>query len=399
MDFSYCNNLKAKAINEYNLDHYQFKFFDSISEVFNQWDLTCSKDQYWQSNYHNALEQSLPKGLKPYYCLVYKNDYLIGTIYFQHKKINLAEAIKLKKEDLSSKVIKKVLLSNLNMDTLVVGNLLLTGKYGFHFIDQLPIDEQFNIVIDGVNELCRFLKTRKISIGPILMKDFFEDQVYSEEKFEKFSKFVVQPNMIMTLEDHWKNIQDYSIDLKAKARTRFNRARNKFDQISSRFLTLDDLIERKDEMFILYNNIVDNVDFNLFFLDKDYFIKLKFFLKDNFNVKGYFDQSGKMVGFYSMLKNYDHLDAHFLGYDPICNKECQLYLNILYDMIAFGVSNDVSKINMSRTAMEIKSSVGARPSKMFCYLKHRSDFYNQFVKRIVDYLYKEVEWEERNPFK
>lgn len=396
---SICQHNESSPIVESASGSRLLKFFDSINEIKECWDDCCPNDHYWQSNYHTAVENALPKGLRPHYCLVFKEDELVGTIYLQHKKINLAESIRLNNENLSSKIFKRLLLSNLNMDTLVVGNLLLTGKYGFHFKEVLSMEEQYEILNLAIEAFCAFIKKRGIKIGPVLLKDFFEDQVYPRPQFEKFSKFAVQPNMIMELNKSWANLEDYSNALKAKSRTRYHRARNKFEGITGRIIDIDELEANCDVMYTLYSNIADNVDFNLFFLDKKYFINLKKHLGDEFVIKAYFDNNGNMVGFFTMLRNYDHLDAHFLGYDPVCNKNCQLYLNMLFDMVDYGASTKLSKINMSRTAMEIKSSVGAKPHKMYCYLKHRGNFYNSFVPKIVSILYKEVIWEERNPFK
>jgi hypothetical protein len=394
-----CHHIESSPVVESASGSRLLKFFDSIEEIKSCWDDCCPNDHYWQSNYHTAVENALPKGLHPHYCLVFKDEELVGTIYMQHKKINLAESIRLNNENLMSKIYKRLLLSNLNMDTLVVGNLLLTGKYGFHFTEALSIEEQYEILNLAIEAFCAFIKKRGIKIGPVLLKDFFEDQVYPKPQFENFSKFAVQPNMIMELHKEWGSLGDYSNALKAKSRTRYNRARHKFENIEGKIIELHEIEARYEEMYALYSNIADNVDFNLFFLDKKYFINLKKQLGEDFIVKAYFGNDGHMVGFFTMLKNYDHLDAHFLGYDPECNKNCQLYLNMLFDMVDYGTYTRLSKINMSRTAMEIKSSVGAKPYKMFCYLKHRGSFLNRFVPKIVSILYKEVIWEERNPFK
>ncbi len=378
---------------------YTFSYFNSIEKIATAWNEKCPNDQYWKSNYHVALESSLPNGLKPFYCFIRKENKNIGIAYFQYKKINLAEAIKLKKENFSSKVFKKVVLANLNMDTLIVGNLLLTGKYGFVFDNDVLFNLQFELVESAVKHFCDFQKSHKINIGPVLIKDFFENEVYQNQKFFTYTKFIVQPNMIMAFPENWSSMQDYSDALKAKSRTRYNRARNKFSHISCRFLNEVDLETYKIQMHKLYRNISDNVDFNLFVLSSDYFLALKKNLKDNYIIKAYFNNADEMVGFFTMMNNNDHLDAHFLGYNPECNKECQLYLNMLYDMIDFGCSSHLNKIFMSRTALEIKSSVGAKPYKMYCYLKHFNSFYNSFTPKIVNLLYRDETWEERSPFK
>jgi len=148
-----------------------------------------------------------------------------------------------------------------------------------------------------------------------------------------------------------------------------------------------------------YRNIAENAGFNLFILDRDYFYQLKVKMKEGILIKGYFNQEGRLVGFSTVLKNYDHLDAHFLGYELDVNKEKQLYLNMLFDMIEEGIKQKVKKIFMSRTAVEIKSSVGAKAVDVYCYLFHRKSIYNRLVPELVKRLYKPEEWVPRNPFR
>jgi hypothetical protein len=58
-----------------------------------------------------------------------------------------------------------------------------------------------------------------------------------------------------------------------------------------------------------------------------------------------------------------------------------------------------SKVYMSRTALEIKSSVGAVSEQMFCYIKHTKPFYNSNIHRILDTLVPVEQWVPRSPFK
>ena len=56
-------------------------------------------------------------------------------------------------------------------------------------------------------------------------------------------------------------------------------------------------------------------------------------------------------------------------------------------------------IVFARTALEIKSSVGAKPIKMYGLISHSSSFINKKMKKIFNYLEPKTEWQERNPFK
>jgi hypothetical protein len=110
-------------------------------------------------------------------------------------------------------------------------------------------------------------------------------------------------------------------------------------------------------------------------------------------------RNGKMVAFFTSIKNYDVLDAHFLGYDPDENYECQIYLNMLYDLIREGIECGVSKVDMSRTAIEIKSTVGAEPHDMYLYLRHTNKFLNKTVETVLDFIKPQEEYIYRSPFR
>ena len=76
-----------------------------------------------------------------------------------------------------------------------------------------------------------------------------------------------------------------------------------------------------------------------------------------------------------------------------------MYLNILYDIIKIGFDQKCRSVVFARTALEIKSSVGAEPHEMYWYLRHRNKVSNRFLSQIVDYLNPKDDWVQRKPFK
>ena len=105
------------------------------------------------------------------------------------------------------------------------------------------------------------------------------------------------------------------------------------------------------------------------------------------------------MGLIPLIKNGKSLDTYFLGYDDKIQKEKMLYLNMLYDMIACGISLKFNNIIFGRTALEIKSSVGAVDTPMFGFMKHGQPIINQFLGQIFNYLEPEISWKRRSPFK
>jgi hypothetical protein len=93
------------------------------------------------------------------------------------------------------------------------------------------------------------------------------------------------------------------------------------------------------------------------------------------------------------------MDAHFLGVDASYNREHQVYLNILYDLVNLGIESQSERIDFARTALEIKSSVGAVSQDLLCFFKHRNTISSKFIQVVFDNLNPKEEWQPRQPFK
>jgi hypothetical protein len=106
-----------------------------------------------------------------------------------------------------------------------------------------------------------------------------------------------------------------------------------------------------------------------------------------------------LIGFNTLIKNGTDIDTYFLGYDEKFQREKMLYLNMLYDMIGYSINKGYNRIIFARTALEIKSSVGAKPTMMYGLIKHSNPVINLFVSRAFSYFEPKMEWQERKPFK
>jgi hypothetical protein len=76
-----------------------------------------------------------------------------------------------------------------------------------------------------------------------------------------------------------------------------------------------------------------------------------------------------------------------------------LYLNMLYDMVTYSINKKFKKVVFARTALEIKSSIGATPLKMYGLMQHSNKLINKKLDRMFDLLEPKTEWQQRHPFK
>ena len=204
--------------------------------------------------------------------------------------------------------------------------------------------------------------------------------------------------MLFDIPNHWKSEQDYIDALSKKYRDQHKRARKKAEGIIKRKMHLEDIIKYEDAIYDLYHHVAKNAHFNTFFLARNHFRTFKEILKDKFLFYGYFLDE-KLIGFNTIIKNGEVMDTYFLGYDDSIQREKMLYLNMLYDMVAYSINKGFKEIIFARTALEIKSSVGAKPQDMFGFAKHSNPIADLAFEKVFCYLEPTVVWQERNPFK
>ncbi len=380
---------------------YEVAFFNSILEIREVWDKHTLSSTFLESSFLEALEHSPPSGASYRYGMVSKGGEYIGVIYYQLKKIALDESLRLdKKKDngfFASLLtgVKGALAKWIRYNILAVGNLTLTGTYGHYFSGHK--EEKWEIIEKATSVLVKVLKKEGTKISGILMKDYtVENKPKSPPR--GFAEFKVEPNMTMVIPDAWNTMDDYMAAMKSKYRVRVRRARKKSSTLTKKLLTLDEIAENSMRITELYKYVADGAGFNLFTLPHDYFWSLQKHLGEKMKLTAYYRDS-EMVGFYTSIQNYDELDAHFLGYDPTCNHECQLYLNMLYDLVEEAILSGSHQLIMSRTALEIKSSVGAVANPMYLYMKSTNSLVNRVLPRALAYFIPEVNWKSRSPFK
>ena len=381
-----------------------FKIFNSSKQLPLEWDGFVIEDIFLQTAYFKSLEHASPNNISMNYVGVFKDETLVGIAIIQRVELYLKDMFRNETDSFFVENFKNGVSKLLKGNLLVAGNLTHTGQHGLYFnIESISQKEFLFQIYQAILQLKKEIKIKdKKRIRMIMLKDFFFDDAVHQE-FDLFSenqihKVTVQPNMIMEVKTHWNHFDDYLADLNKKYRDRFKSARKKAKNIEKRELDLEDIKENSPLLHKLYKNVSDNAKINTFILPENHFYSYKKHLNENFKVFAYY-LDNKLIGFYSLILNKTELETYFLGYHKEHQYTNQLYLNMLYDMASFGIENNFSSIVYARTAMAIKSSVGAHPKKMFIYMKHTNWVMNTLLKYIFKLMNPKQNWEERHPFK
>ncbi len=406
-----CKQRKLMDSPNYNLGQVpgvSVHFFPSLDEIQEEWANTMPADNlFFQPAYLLTLEKAPPTGVKFGYLIFRKNGKNIGGAILQvqyfkaNQNINYQEEAAIGFFGTLSRFFRNLVASKVEFYTIICGNMMLTGEYGFAFKkNALSPKEELKALDEGLSFAQQQYEQKGIPIAGNLLKDFFHNNhEYSNQLTNiGYHEFQVQPNMILPKVNRWKDFDHYLSDVTSKYRVRYRRARKKAGELKRVELSESEIIEKQALMHNMYNEVAENSGFNLVNLNKEYLIELKRNLGNRFKVYGYF-QGDSFVGFNSTIANGTELEAHFLGFVKKVNKESQLYLNMLYDILEEGIVGGFHDIVFARTAMEIKSSLGAQGYDMNCYLKHQNSFTNKLLPSILSVLKPEKDWVPRNPFK
>lgn len=376
-----------------------FKIYSSVSELPSNWDDLAASNIFLSRNYLKLLETSSPENMTCHYIGLFHNEELVGLALSQF--INLSDVSSFGERDHCFKTkIRTIVFKNFASNVLFIGNNMLTGQNAYCFSGKLPASEGLVLLNKAATELTRQLHKKGSKIHITVFKDFSSAQAdhFKIPEFNSYFQFTTQPNMIFQIPESWQSIDDYIGALSKKYRDQYKRARKKSEGLTKRKLSLEEITIYNDRIHELYMDVAKNAPFNTFYLPENHFETFKKSLEHDFLFYGYFVDD-QLIGFNTLIKNGTDIDTYFLGYDENCQREKMLYLNMLYDMIGYSVKKGYKRIIFARTALEIKSSVGAKPLEMFGLIKHSNGLLNKFIARLFRYMEPEMVWQERSPFK
>ncbi|MBC7845164.1 MAG: GNAT family N-acetyltransferase [Flavobacterium sp.] len=375
------------------------KIYSSTTDLPINWNEQALGNIFLSKEYLEILEKSAPTNMICHFIGLFQDNELVGTALSQFLDLNQMESFG-ERDKCVKTTTRNVFFKNFCSHILIIGNNMLTGQNAFAFSDKIDKIQGLQTLKKASKELEFIFKNKGLKVHITTFKDFPVEETteFQQAGFQNYFQYSTQPNMLFEIPNHWKSDQDYIVALSKKYRDQYKRARKKAEGVQKRKMHLEDIIKYEETIYDLYHHVAKNAHFNTFFLTKNHFRIFKEKLKDKFLFYGYFLDE-KLIGFNTLIKNGDVMDTYFLGYDDGVQREKMLYLNMLYDMIAYSINKGFKEIIFARTALEIKSSVGAKPMEMYGYAQHSNSIANLAFEKVFSYLEPKVDWKERNPFK
>jgi hypothetical protein len=388
--------------------NYTFSCFEEISAIpKDDWDKAIKDHNVFLSySYLSLIHRQRTDNFRFRYVLVYNLKKPIGVICFQINDFSASlfgELIAHQISELQSKrasVFQKYIKHNEHetiMRLVTCGNNFISGEHGF-YLDVIGKKNKFKIVESVIDCVSREEKLRG-KISAVLVKDFYEEGFGDKDCWycTKFIHFNVEPNMIVELPKGLSSINDYIATFSKKYRNRAKHILKASAGLTKKRLSAEEMMAQNDVIYELYSQVFNHAKFKLAHLSKDYF---KDVVKANtglFYLDAWFKDE-QMVSFASGFYLPDEIEAHYVGFDYELNKEFDLYQTILYSYIEEAIAAKKQRVNLGRTASEIKSTVGAKAHELICYIKPQNTVSKLILKPFMQFL-QPTDWVPRNPFK
>jgi len=355
--------------------------------------LACKNTLYFTRGFLEAFELANPK-IEYYYLVYSQNEMIVSLAILQRMNVAIDNA----QEHLpfSERVARSLqcYISARKIHTMVCGNVFLSGNYGVIIKEGTPQEPIYNKIVEEI----KTIQTQK-KAAVFFFKDFANQElpVVSEIEKYQFQSFAVAPNMRLQLRESWTDFEAYKASLKSKYRVKVNKADQKSALLKVRSFEAEDIDTYRHELQQLYNNITDRALFKTIDLEIETYRLLKIRFRESVLIHTYWMEN-QMVGFATAFKVHNRLDAHFIGIDYTRNKTLSIYPRILNDYVRLGIEMKVGEVNFGRTSSEIKSTLGALPEDLTCYVKHRRTVANLLFKPLVRQI-KMKTYKQHTPFK
>lgn len=381
---------------------WQGAFYRGAEAIGQAWPVHDREGQRWLEKDYMELLAEIPQGVENHGLVLTHESgekiYLtLQLLTFQPGKQIRRDAASPERE---SGNFRRRLAQWLSFRVLTIGQFMVSGPFGWQRVGNNFVTnekEVAELVVAAASEVKQIIG----NYSALLIKDLVDLKSPLAAIWEKegFYQLPVDPSMSLDLRSDWTSFDDYLLDMSSKYRVRCRRARKQLPAaLERKSLSLSECKTHAAKMYELYLEVKAEAAFDAVNLSPGYFVNLKKKLGDQLQVTAYF-LAGKMIGFRTTLDNGSVLHAHYLGFEQQLNRDYHLYHNMLLDLVADAIEDNYEKLDLGRTALEIKSSIGAAPTSYCCAIKATNPFYNALIPIFTPALFQPARWTQRNPFK
>ena len=372
-----------------------FAFADSVEYLdAARWDaLTANNSLFLSRRYLRVLEEAGPENLSQRYAMIFRGRDAVAVVAAQSLTVSAARVRKTPRHERLASALEHV-----QERMLVCGNLLSWGMHGVAFAP----GEDGALLWPAVAEaLYRLRRADKLSgdTDLVMVKDISDEHVAETASLEKYSyrQLETDPNMVLDISPSWKSFEDYLASLTSKYRKTCRQIEKEVEAAGCRVEQLSDVARHAETLYELYMQTHRNARLRLVTLRPSFFPTLAARLGDEMRwtvVK----RDEELLGFVTTLRDGETAVGYYIGFDRPANAEFPIYFRLLQAVVDDAIKLGCKSLSLGRTALEPKARLGARPSPMRVWIRHRIPALNILVRALL-HTVSHDEAPERNPFK
>ena len=373
------------------LPGWQLRYVSSV-EDWAEWKRSAPSADFWLSQAFLEFLQRNPQGMHTDILLLREAASAITVgCCVQTFRLRLGRQLPERRPQGQPASFRRRVTGKLSLRVSVVGQMLTSGGHGSFGFGALSAA----VLSRLLDALAGQLTSGAGGVSAVVIKDHFpaDAGVGDRLRARGFEPLHADPVMELDLRDH-TSPAEYLAALTSKYRVRYRRARAKAEGITRRRLAPDEVRRRIDRIYALHRATRRGADVNFVELDRPYFV----WLSERAAIHGYFDGE-RLIGFTTALQQGNTYHAHYLGLEEAYNHSHHLYHNMLFDLLEDALRTSATVLDYGRTALEIKSSVGARPRSTALLVTTRYAWLNRLLPSVLSFFHTPTHWTERSPFR
>lgn len=256
----------------------------------------------------------------------------------------------------------------------VMGSVLGSGGHAYRFLPEVDSAFRREQVSSALQSSLRTHPGPRVA----LVKDFPQ----AADGFRWHRDWVdleFDPVMVLPLNPAWNSLEDYLGELRTKSRTKVKRILACSDECTLEVLSLAEVEAQLSELHGLYRQVYGEASFRLGTLLPEDLVAAKRSWGDAFRVQ-VIRHGGRLVAFQCGFLTATTVEAFFVGFERSMNRDLSLYQRMLLEFIRWGIDSGAQQVNMGRTALDIKSSIGGLSEAWCCAVWFKSPFLHRLAQ-------------------
>lgn len=173
----------------------------------------------------------------------------------------------------------------------------------------------------------------------------------------------------------WSKLDDYVDSMRSHYRYRLKKAIKKFTHVKMEVLEDNSLFDK--DLYGLYEEVYNRSNEKLEKLSIDFFRSFPSKI-----IK--FTVNKEAIAFVQLVEHNQELTFLFGGFKHQLNATYDLYINMLLEIIRYGIEKGFQSIDLGQTAEETKSKLGAEKHPRYMYLHHSNFLINFVFNRLIN---------------